>query len=71
MLLRSSSKPNLPFSCPPRQVYFRINAINNCKQPLKQIETNKLFEGAKMAHKVTLRWGAQGQECYVSIEVDT
>lgn len=39
------------------QVYFKLNAINNCKQPLQQIELNRLFDNAKQAHKVTLRCG--------------
>ncbi len=37
------------------QVYFKLNAINNCKQPLQQIEVARLFDNAKQAHKVTLR----------------
>lgn len=43
--------------CSNPQVYFKLNAINNCKQPLQQIETNRLFDNAKQAHKVTLRCG--------------
>jgi hypothetical protein len=36
-------------------VYFKLNAINNCKQPLQQIELSRLFDNAKQAHRVTLR----------------
>lgn len=42
--------------CVMMKVYFKLNAINNCKQPLQQIETNRLFDNAKQAHKVTLRY---------------
>ncbi|GFR49845.1 hypothetical protein Agub_g11742 [Astrephomene gubernaculifera] len=42
--------------CVMMKVYFRLNAINNCKQPLQQIELNRLFDNAKQAHKVTLRY---------------
>ncbi|KAG2499740.1 hypothetical protein HYH03_002673 [Edaphochlamys debaryana] len=42
--------------CVMMKVYFRLNAINNCKQPLQQIEVSRLFDNAKQAHKVTLRY---------------
>ncbi|GIL81754.1 hypothetical protein Vretimale_1374 [Volvox reticuliferus] len=42
--------------CVMMKVYFKLNAINNCKQPLQQIELNRLFDNAKEAHKVTLRY---------------
>ncbi|KXZ43575.1 hypothetical protein GPECTOR_86g368 [Gonium pectorale] len=42
--------------CVMMKVYFKLNTINNCKQPLLQLETNKLFDKAKEAHKVTLRY---------------
>ncbi|EFJ42771.1 hypothetical protein VOLCADRAFT_97169 [Volvox carteri f. nagariensis] len=42
--------------CVMMKVYFKLNAINNCKQPLQQIELNRLFDNAKQAHKVTLRY---------------
>lgn len=49
--------PHLLRLCSPDalQVYFKLNAINNCKQPLQQIEVARLFDNAKQAHKVTLR----------------
>ncbi|KAG2449210.1 hypothetical protein HYH02_005957 [Chlamydomonas schloesseri] len=42
--------------CVMMKVYFKLNAINNCKQPLQQIDVARLFDNAKQAHKVTLRY---------------
>lgn len=38
------------------RVYFKLNAINNCKQPLQQIEFLKLFDHAPQSQKVALRY---------------